>query len=295
MKSSAITIVVNLFLSSSSTVVGIPHAPDLGFQSSLSVRSIGQRARHSQLGDRLIETGPKSLFKRGNVEEDAHDYHGNENDKGDGDDDEETCEDSSNPSYAENESTPNLHTPYRIGVNSTVTQPPKPKSAARNSSYSATENSSKPDNLAASPGPSGEKFAKITHHIDSQRYHASSDKYGLKSGNVLGHHGFVGSYNGYRGKATFFSQGGSPGACGKVHEDSDYVVAIQSQMYDDGKFCGKTILVTRKSTGKSIKCLAADECPGCPSDQSLDLSIAAFNALGEPDEGIFDIHWQVLD
>lgn len=98
----------------------------------------------------------------------------------------------------------------------------------------------------------------------------------------------------YSGKATFFSQGGVAGACGTVHQDSDYVVAIDASMYEGGKFCGKTIAVTRVSTGKTIHCIGADECPGCPTVQSLDLSIAAFNALGNPDEGVFDIHWEVV-
>ncbi|EGG02647.1 uncharacterized protein MELLADRAFT_66224 [Melampsora larici-populina 98AG31] len=82
----------------------------------------------------------------------------------------------------------------------------------------------------------------------------------------------------YSGKATFFSQGGVAGACGTVRQDSDHVVAIDSSMYEGGNFCDKTIAVTRVSTGKSIHCTGADECPGCPSVQSLDLSIGAFNA-----------------
>lgn len=98
----------------------------------------------------------------------------------------------------------------------------------------------------------------------------------------------------YSGKATFFSQGGVAGACGTVHQDSDYVVAIDASMYEGGKFCGKTIAVTRVSTGKTIHCVGADECPECPSVHSLDLSIAAFNALGNPDEGVFDIKWEVV-
>jgi len=97
----------------------------------------------------------------------------------------------------------------------------------------------------------------------------------------------------YDGKATFFTQGGVAGSCGTVHSDSDYIVAIDSSMYNSGEFCGKSITVTRVSTGKSINCVGADECPGCPSSGSLDLSVGAFNALGTPDEGVFDITWKV--
>ncbi|KAI9609479.1 hypothetical protein H4Q26_007436 [Puccinia striiformis f. sp. tritici PST-130] len=64
--------------------------------------------------------------------------------------------------------------------------------------------------------------------------------------------------------------------CGKTHQDSDYIVPFKG-MYG-GTFAAR-LSVTRVSTGQSIECVAADECPGCPSTYSLDLSTGAFNAL----------------
>lgn len=68
--------------------------------------------------------------------------------------------------------------------------------------------------------------------------------------------------------------------------DTLYYQAIDSQMYDGGKWCGKYVIITRISTGKSVKALVADECPTCASAQSLDLSTGAFNQLGTADEGV---------
>ncbi|MBW0522733.1 hypothetical protein O181_062448 [Austropuccinia psidii MF-1] len=135
------------------------------------------------------------------------------------------------------------------------------------------------------------KIDKAQAHEEKKTYgtshsefkHSQSPSFSQFGGNV------------YQGKATFFSQGGVAGACGNKHKDSDYVVAIQSNMYSQGELCGKNISITRPSTGRTIFCLAADECPGCPSSTSLDLSVAAFKALGDPDEGIFDISWKVLN
>lgn len=57
-------------------------------------------------------------------------------------------------------------------------------------------------------------------------------------------------------------------------------------MYDNGAYCGKTVIITRDSTGASIQALVADECPTCRDAQSLDLSLGAFEALGTLDEGV---------
>lgn len=96
------------------------------------------------------------------------------------------------------------------------------------------------------------------------------------------------------GSATFFTQGGVAGACGTVHQDSDYVIAMQTVLYNNGANCGRKIRLTRTSTGQSITATVADECPTCINDQSLDLSVAAFNALASPDVGMFDITWQFV-
>jgi len=97
------------------------------------------------------------------------------------------------------------------------------------------------------------------------------------------------------GIATFFSQNGVAGACGKVHSDNDIVCALQTQTYDNGANCGKTVAITNTKTGKTVNVLVADECPTCNDPQSIDLSNGAYKALGGTvEEGIFPIAWKIL-
>ncbi|KAG0140903.1 hypothetical protein CROQUDRAFT_664576 [Cronartium quercuum f. sp. fusiforme G11] len=176
---------------------------------------------------------------------------------------------SSDPSIQKNSST------------ETKPQTGEDKSADSKSTYTKpVENVVKPDETK-SKSPSSGTSVSVSANVTG----GSSEDGTSTSG---------GGSNVYNGKATFFYQGGAAGACGTVHLDSDYVVAIQSSLYDNGKYCGKKIRVTRTSTGQSVTCVGADECPSCSSASSLDLSVAAFNALGKPDEGLFDIKWEVV-
>lgn len=80
-----------------------------------------------------------------------------------------------------------------------------------------------------------------------------------------------------------------------MHLDTTPLVAIDAAMYDNGKWCGKTVAITRTSTGKTINALVADECPGCASSGSLDLSTGAYDQLGTEEEGTFPITWQFVN
>ncbi|KAK8861581.1 hypothetical protein IAR55_002404 [Kwoniella newhampshirensis] len=100
------------------------------------------------------------------------------------------------------------------------------------------------------------------------------------------------------GYATYFYQGGNAGACGVVHSDSDYVIAIDSNGWwsdyssnSNSQYCGKSIVVTNVGNQKSVTAIVADVCPSCVSDNSLDLSVAAFNAIADPSEGQVPITW----
>jgi hypothetical protein len=101
------------------------------------------------------------------------------------------------------------------------------------------------------------------------------------------------------GIATFFYQNGVAGACGKVHKDTDFVAAITGKFYGDfsqqSDKCGKTVRVTRVSTGKSIDVIVADGCPTCNGDGSIDLSKAAFLALGKEEEGVYPVTYQYVN
>lgn len=95
------------------------------------------------------------------------------------------------------------------------------------------------------------------------------------------------------GKATWFYQHGTAGACGTVHQDTDKVIALDSAIYGGGKFCGKTVQLINVATGATTQATVADECPTCESADSIDLSQGAFNALTGSNLGLgeFDIAW----
>ena len=98
------------------------------------------------------------------------------------------------------------------------------------------------------------------------------------------------------GYATFFYQGGVAGACGTVHSDSDYVIAIDTNGWwqdtsSASPLCGKSITLTNSNNGKSVTAVVADACPSCVSDNSLDLSVGAFNAIASEEDGQVPITW----
>ncbi|GAA5986492.1 hypothetical protein JCM11641_005217 [Rhodosporidiobolus odoratus] len=94
------------------------------------------------------------------------------------------------------------------------------------------------------------------------------------------------------GIATYFYQNGVAGNCGKVNSDSTPLVALPTNTYAGGKYCGQYVTIKRVDTGDTIKALVADSCPTCNNDNCLDLSWGAFSALGGTESmGVFDIQW----
>lgn len=96
------------------------------------------------------------------------------------------------------------------------------------------------------------------------------------------------------GHGTFFYQNGIAGACGRVNQDWSRVIAIDQRMYDGGKNCGRSILVTRTDNGRQVTAVVADMCPTCDNETSLDFSVGAFDALGSQSEGLIPISWQFV-
>jgi rare lipoprotein A (peptidoglycan hydrolase) len=101
-----------------------------------------------------------------------------------------------------------------------------------------------------------------------------------------------GSGTEYYGKATWYTQDGGTGACGLTLPDSALIVAMQTQMYGDGSYCGRQVLITNLANNQQVSATIRDECPGCSTSTSLDLSVAAFDAIGNPDTGVLDIKWE---
>jgi len=95
------------------------------------------------------------------------------------------------------------------------------------------------------------------------------------------------------GQATFYTQNGVEGACGKAHSDNDIICALDTPTYAGGSHCGDYVAITNVKNGKTVNVLVADECPTCSGANSIDLSKGAFFALGGTvDEGVFPITWQ---
>ena len=97
--------------------------------------------------------------------------------------------------------------------------------------------------------------------------------------------------------ATFYSQNGVAGACGDVHGDYDMIAALPYAWWPNGytqpiEQCGRSIVITRPSSGAQITVMVADACPTCVSGDSVDLSIGAYLQLGTENEGTFPITWQ---
>ncbi|KAI7961017.1 hypothetical protein MJO28_001506 [Puccinia striiformis f. sp. tritici] len=92
----------------------------------------------------------------------------------------------------------------------------------------------------------------------------------------------------YSGKGTWFIP--DTGACGDTNSKSDYIVAMNYAQYNNGSPCHKVVVIKNKANNKVVKAKVTDECPGCPYG-SLDLSPAAFKALGNLDTGVLPISW----
>lgn len=100
------------------------------------------------------------------------------------------------------------------------------------------------------------------------------------------------------GFATYFYQGGNAGECGTVHSDYDKVIAIDAngwwsdyQSNNASPYCGKWITLTNTNNGKSVTAMVADVCPTCDTNNSLDLSLGAFEAIADTSAGEVPITW----
>ncbi|TDL14868.1 barwin-like endoglucanase [Rickenella mellea] len=94
------------------------------------------------------------------------------------------------------------------------------------------------------------------------------------------------------GKATFYNQEGGTGACGNKFTDEDFICAVDAARYS-ASLCGKQIIVTNTDNEKQVTVTVQDMCPGCPNAASLDLSVAAFNQIGDPDTGVLNIKYEI--
>lgn len=89
---------------------------------------------------------------------------------------------------------------------------------------------------------------------------------------------------------TWFTQNGVAGACGTVHSDDTFLVALDYRKYGNtgerSQYCGKTVVITNKSNGNTQNAIVADACPTCGKDTDLDLSVGLFKALSNNNLGL---------
>lgn len=102
----------------------------------------------------------------------------------------------------------------------------------------------------------------------------------------------------YGGFATYFYQNGNAGACGTVHSDSDFICAMDQTRYGNSgnasPLCGQQVQITNENNGNTVTVTIADDCPTCANENSIDLSVAAFQALDNLSVGDLPIKWKFL-
>lgn len=102
----------------------------------------------------------------------------------------------------------------------------------------------------------------------------------------------------YGGFATYFYQNGNAGACGTVHSDYDYICAMDQSRYGNSgnasPLCGQQVQITNENNGNTVVVTIADDCPTCANENSIDLSVAAFEALDSLSVGDLPIKWKFL-
>jgi expansin (peptidoglycan-binding protein) len=93
----------------------------------------------------------------------------------------------------------------------------------------------------------------------------------------------------FGGHGTYFYQYGRPGACGTVHQDTDFIVAMDTAQYS-ASICGKTVEISYQ--GNTVQAKVADECPTCVNGNSIDMSLATFKVLADVSVGDLVIKWR---
>jgi len=71
----------------------------------------------------------------------------------------------------------------------------------------------------------------------------------------------------------------------------------QSRYGDSGgasSLCGKQVRITNQANGNTVTVTVADDCPTCQNENSIDLSVAAFQALDNLSVGDIPIVWSFV-
>lgn len=100
-----------------------------------------------------------------------------------------------------------------------------------------------------------------------------------------------------KGIATWYTQNGNAGHCGKVNPDSAKIIALYTSLYGDGSNCGRSVMIQNLDDGTSTTAVVADSCPSCGGPEDIDLSVGAFQAIDPlyQTHGIRNIKWWFTD
>ena len=69
--------------------------------------------------------------------------------------------------------------------------------------------------------------------------------------------------------------------------DNQHSIVLDSAIYGGGSHCGQQVQITNLNNGQTVTVTVADECPTCDNAESIDLSVAAFQALDDLSVGTF--------
>ncbi|KAK4055300.1 hypothetical protein OIV83_000583 [Microbotryomycetes sp. JL201] len=93
-------------------------------------------------------------------------------------------------------------------------------------------------------------------------------------------------------EAVFYYQNGNAGACGLYSQDSDLVVGLPYEFYNEtglvSPYCGKYIVVRGVQTNKTVTARVAD---ASATNGTLSMSVAAWRAI-DGDSGLKTVKWR---
>jgi rare lipoprotein A (peptidoglycan hydrolase) len=78
------------------------------------------------------------------------------------------------------------------------------------------------------------------------------------------------------------------------------ICAIDGARYGDASdglspLCGQKVKITNIENGNTVTVTIKDKCPTCKNSNSIDLTVAAFEALGPLNEGVLPIEWEFVN
>ncbi|KAL5519671.1 hypothetical protein ACEPAH_1354 [Sanghuangporus vaninii] len=91
-------------------------------------------------------------------------------------------------------------------------------------------------------------------------------------------------------RITFYNAG--LGACGETNNDSEDILALTTEQWDNGAHCNQVITIT--ANGKTKDAVVKDRCMGCPY-KGLDLTPTLFSFFADQGLGHIQGEWSFKD